>query len=197
MNRVANNHQFHRLTQLIRRSFSTLLLLTLSTSIWANEAATKIYITADKMNMNIETGSSVYTGNVKISQGKLLLTGDKVTLEPASTQPGKQNNEGKQLERLIVIGNPARYNHITDAGEPIEAESEHMVYTASSGTLVMTKNAHLKQPDNELSSQKIIYNTEKKTVIAGSDSKPSGGGSTSQGKQRVNITLTPKSVSTE
>ena len=40
----------------------------------------KITIDADYMRLNIETGESVYTGNVKITQGELVLTGDEVTL---------------------------------------------------------------------------------------------------------------------
>lgn len=146
----------------------------------------KIHINADHMKLNMVSGVSVYTGNVKISQGKLVLTGDKVTL--------KQAND--ELEQFTVIGKPARYNHVTEDGENIKAESEKMVYTASQNRLVMTKNAQLTQPDHHISSQKIIYDTEKKIVIAGDkDAKKNGDtDSNAQDKaaQRVKITLTPK-----
>jgi lipopolysaccharide transport protein LptA len=148
----------------------------------------KILIDADHMQLNIETGYSVYTGNVKISQGKLVLTGDKVTLE-------QHNNE---IERITVIGKPARYNHVTEKGETIKAESERMVYTASQNKLVMTINASLQQPDNLVSSQKITYDTLKRIVIAGdsninhSDKNDAGNKTDLKEKQRVNITLTPK-----
>lgn len=164
-----------------------LILLSLYAPAWAGETPEKIFITADHMKMNIETGDSTYTGHVKISQGKLVLTGDKVTLEQGTAQ----------LERLIVTGKPARYNHLTETGESIEAESEHMIYTASKNTLVMTINAHLRQPDHQLSSQKIVYNTEKKIVIAGRSNDAPVNGSKPPGNQRVNITLTPKEATTE
>ena len=131
------------------------------------------------MQLNIETGYSVYTGNVNIKQGELILTGDKVTIQ--------QSRE--EIERITVTGKPAHYNHITDKGENIQAESEKMVYTASQNKLVMTINANLKQPDHQVSSQKIVYDTEKKIVIAGDKRSTSKG---SDNKQRVNITLTPK-----
>jgi len=182
-----NNQICDRITSFVRPSLVGLLLLNLFSYAWAGEAPEKIFITADYMKMNIETGSSTYTGHVKISQGKLVLTGDKVTLE--------QGNE--ELERLIVTGKPARYNHQTETGETIEAESEHMVYTASKNTLVMTTNAHLKQPDHQLSSQKIVYNTEKKIVMAGGDKKTPSNGSQPTSNQRVNITLTPQDATTE
>ena len=182
-----NNQTSERIIRFIRPLPVVLLLLNLFNHAWAAEAPEKIFITADHMKMNIETGNSTYTGHVKISQGELVLTGDKVTLE--------QGNE--ELERLIVTGKPARYNHQTETGETIEAESEHMVYTASKNTLVMTTNAHLKQPDHQLSSQKIVYNTEKKIVIAGGDKNTPNNGSQPTSNQRVNITLTPQEATTK
>ena len=160
----------------------------------AAERTEKILINADHMQLNIESGYSVYTGNVKISQGELVLTGDKVTL--------KQNNNN-EVEQITVDGKPARYNHRTENGDPIEAESEHMVYNASKNKLIMTINAKLHQPDQHLSSQKIVYDTLKKIIIAGGDSKPASRSSKTDAgpdadtskKQRVNITLTPKKQS--
>jgi len=167
------------MTNILRYStFAGLMFFTQATT-WAAENNEKIYIDADYMQLNIETGYSVYTGNVNIKQGELVLTGDKVTI--------KQTKE--EVERITVTGKPAHYNHITDKGENIQAESEQMVYTASQNKLVMTVNAKLKQPDHQVSSQKIVYDTEKKIVIAGDKSETSTG---SDSKQRVNITLTPK-----
>lgn len=145
----------------------------------AAENNEKIFIDADYMQLNIETGYSIYIGNVNIKQGELKLTGDKVTIQQTK----------EEVERITVIGKPAQYNHITEKGENIQAESEHMVYTASENELVMTVNANLKQPDHQVSSQKIVYDTEKKIVIAGDKSDTSTG---KENKQRVNITLTPK-----
>lgn len=162
----------------------TLLLLCAQVNSFAANntinSAEKIFINADYMQLNIESGSSVYIGNVKISQGALVLTGDKVTLEQTSDA----------LERITITGKPAHYNHVTEKGENIQAESEHMVYTASQNKLVMTVNAKLLQPDHKVSSQKIVYDTEKQIVIAGDKSDPASG--TPNKSQRVNITLTPK-----
>ena len=149
------------------------------TNLLAAENNEKIFIDADYMQLNIETGYSVYIGNVNIKQGELKLAGDKVTVQQTK----------EEVERITVIGKPAHYNHITEKGENIQAESEHMVYTASENELVMTVNAKLKQPDHQVSSQKIVYDTEKKIVIAGDKSDTSTG---IENKQRVNITLTPK-----
>jgi lipopolysaccharide export system protein LptA len=159
-----------------------LLLFTLPTIVCASKPVEKIFIDADYMQMDIISGKSVYTGNVKISQGELVLTGDKVTLERSN----------KKVERMTVIGKPARYNHVTETGETITAQSEHMVYIANQNKLVLTINAYLQQPDLKLSSQKITYDTEKKIVIAGSNDGATASGTKTKQKQRVKITLTPK-----
>lgn len=163
-------------------SILTGLLFIVQTNCLAAEQLEKIFISADHMKLNIETGFSVYTGNVKISQGELKLTGDKVTVQQSE----------KDIERITVVGRPAHYNHVTEKGENIKAESEHMVYTASQSKLVMTVNAKLKQPDHQVSSQKIVYDTEKKIVIAGDKDNSNSSGTTIEENQRVNITLTPK-----
>lgn len=158
------------------------LLFIVQTNSLAAEQLEKIFIDADHMKLNIETGFSVYTGNVIISQGELKLTGDKVTVQQSE----------KDIERITVVGRPAHYNHVTEKGENIQAESEHMVYTASQSKLVMTVNAKLKQPDHQVSSQKIVYDTEKKIVIAGDKDSSTSTGTATKENQRVNITLTPK-----
>jgi lipopolysaccharide export system protein LptA len=152
-------------------------------SSWAADRTEKITIDADYMKLNLETGFSSYTGNVIITQGELKLSGDKVTVQQT------KNNE---VERITVNGKPAHYNHVTEKGENIQAESEQMVYTASENKLVMTVNANLKQPDHQVSSQKIVYDTEKKIVIAGDKDSSTATESGSSSSQRVNITLTPK-----
>lgn len=154
---------------------------------WSQKLVEKVSIDADHMQLNMESGKSVYTGHVRISQGQLVLTGDEVTLE-------QKNNE---IKRITVVGKPARYRHVTETGEAITAESEHMLYSASENKLVLTVNASLRQPDNLVSSQKITYDTLKRIIIAGENEgsgTKDGNDKSRQGakdKQRVNITLTP------
>ena len=91
-----------------------------------------------------------------------------------------------------MTGKPAHYNHVTKDGQNIQAESERMVYTASQNKLVMTIDARLKQPDHQVSSQRIVYDTLKKIVVAGDKNGSPSTDIGSNSKQRVNITLTPK-----
>ena len=175
-------------------SFLTaLILFGLQTNINAADSIEPVHISADHMRVNLESGHSVYTGKVRISQGKLVLSGDKVILE--------QNNN--EIESITVTGKPARYTNVTEKGETIEAESEHMLYRASQNKLEMTINASVKQTGHQISSQKITYDTLKRIIIAGGndthsnkpDSEANNGSKSDNNakpSQRVNITLTPE-----
>ena len=128
------------------------------------------------MKFDINTGSSVYEGNVKISQDGIVLSGETVTIQ-------RQQNK---IQSINVNGQPARYIQDGDSENKIHASSQHMQYFTDEHRLVMTVNARLQQPDHTIESQRIVYDTKSKTVIAGSDGEqntPAG---------RVNITLTPK-----
>jgi lipopolysaccharide export system protein LptA len=163
------------------RFLITLLLLCCQSNAWAANAEEEVLISADHMHLNIESGNSVYTGNVKVSQGQVVLTGNKITVQQVDNV----------VEKITVLGKPARYNHVTEDGETITAESEQMVYKAVDNELVLTINAKLEQPDQKVSSQKIIYDTEKRIIVAGDKNKQN---TTDTGikNNRVNITLTPK-----
>jgi lipopolysaccharide export system protein LptA len=168
---------------------TSLLTLLLCASAMVNAAQNsqeKIFIDADHVHFNIESGYSVYTGNVKISQGELTLTGDRVTVQ--------QNNN--EVEQITVIGKPAHYHNLTEKGETVEAESEHMLYTASENKLLLTINAEVRQPDQTIKSQRIVYDTEKKIATAGNKDASTSDGPI-DANQRVRITLTPKKETPE
>ena len=80
---------------------------------------------------------------------------------------------------------------MTEEGETITAESEQMTYKAADNELILTINAKLEQLDHKVSSQKIIYDTEKRIIVAGDKNKHSST-DTDTNNNRVNITLTPK-----
>ena len=163
------------------RFLIALLLLCCQPNVWAANAEEEVLISADHMHLNIESGNSVYTGNVKVSQGQMVLTGNKITVQQVDNV----------VEKITVLGKPARYNHVTIDGEIITAESEQMVYKAVDNELILTINAKLEQPDHKVSSQKIIYDTEKRIIVAGDKNKQSTT-DTGSNNNRVNITLTPK-----
>ncbi len=146
-----------------------------SNSIALTDDSTKpINIQADSAEINDDTGISTYRGNVKITQGSTILTGDIVILETAN----------KKVKKIISEGKLSTFKQTTDDGRKINAEAEKMVYSITGNKIVLTKNAKLTEEGNTFSSDKITFYTDKEIVTAGSSS----------GNDRVNITVFPETV---
>ena len=140
-----------------------------------SESGEDVHVQANYMKFDMETGSSTYKGDVKISQGSIKLSGDKVIIK----------RQQDKIQQINIDGQPAQYIQDEDSKNKIHATSQHMQYLAGQHQLVMTVDARLQQPDHTIESQRIVYDTKNKIVIAGNNKKNQQGG-------RVNITLTPK-----
>lgn len=136
----------------------------------------EIQIQADYMKFDINTGSSHYSGNVSIVQGNIKLTGDNVTIT-------RKNDE---IHDIKVDGSPAQYLQDENSGTKVHAVSKHMEYDTNTHRLVLTVDASLKQSDQTVESQHIVYDTRNKVILAGKES------SSDNTSNRVNITLTPE-----
>ena len=168
-----------RLNKIKLASFTCLtlsLIMHASTGATANgELAEDIKVQSNYMQFDMATGSSTYEGDVKISQGNIELNGDKVIIQ-------RQQDE---IQQILIDGQPARYTQDETSENKIHARSQHMQYLAAEHLLIMTVDAKLEQPDHTIESQRIVYDTKNKIVVAGSEEHAQQGG-------RVNITLTPK-----
>ncbi|QMU62461.1 MAG: lipopolysaccharide transport periplasmic protein LptA [Gammaproteobacteria bacterium] len=139
-----------------------------------DDSTKPINIQADSAEINDATGISTYRGNVKITQGSTILTGDIVILETAN----------KKVQKIISEGKLSTFKQTTDDGRKINAEAEKMVYSITGNKIVLTTNAKLTEAGNTFASDKITFYTDKEIVTAGS----------STGNDRVNITVFPETI---
>lgn len=167
------------MNKLIRFFLALLMFLALSTHVHAltDDSTKPINIQADSAEINDVTGISTYRGNVKITQGSTILTGDIVILETAN----------KKVNKIISEGKLSTFKQTTDDGRKINAEAEKMVYSITGNKIVLTNNAKLTESGNTFASDKITFYTDKEIVTAGSSS----------GSDRVNITVFPETVKSQ
>ena len=159
---------------------SLALLLILSSSLSAAKTTDQeqpINIEADSVEIREREGISTYRGHVKIIKGSMLIKGDLIYIHTGE----------KGLEKILVEGKPATFKHLNDQDEEITAQSHKMTYQASSGILVLKKDAVLEQSNNRFTSEHIVYDTQKDIVQAGSDEQ-----TTDQQPGRVSITIQPQ-----
>lgn len=134
-----------------------------------------INIEADQGSLNDKTGFSVYEGNVKLQQGTLIFTGDRMTVQLAD----------KKLDTIILSGNPATYVQRPE-GKDVDqhAEAGRIEYYAIDERVILLDKARIWESGaDEFRSDRIVFNLKSDTVNAG------GGGDSG----RVHITLQPRS----
>ena len=133
-----------------------------------------IHIYANHMRYELQKGISTYTGNVRVTQNAIELTGDKVIAI----------HKDNVLKKITVTGSPAVYRQLSEEGNYINAQSMQMEYQAENNRLILSDKARLEQAGSVMESDQIIYDTIQEVVIAGDD----------KANKRVNITITPENI---
>lgn len=155
-----------------------LTLLSLSTQSFAlpTDRDQPIYVAADRASIDDNTGITVYSGKVEISQGSLILKGDRIELY--------RDSEGV-VDRIRSIGRPAYFEQQPEVDEAITyAEGAEIDYKVEAQLMVITDNAKIKQAGDEFTGAKIQYDMDKAQVEAYSDSDKN---------QRVRMVIQPGS----
>lgn len=140
-----------------------LTLLSLSTQILAlpTDKDQPIYVVADRASIDENTGKTVYSGEVEISQGSLVLKGDRIELY--------RDSEGA-VDRILSIGKPAYFEQQPQVDEAITyANGAEIDYQVAAQLMVITDNAQIKQAGDEFTGAKIQYDMNKAQVEAYSD----------------------------
>ena len=163
--------------RIMKRLRGILLVLSLlPLSAWALDADRDqpINIEADQASLNDKTGFSVYEGNVKLQQGTLIFTGNRMTVQLTD----------KKLDTIVLTGNLATYVQRPE-GKNVDqhAEAERIEYYAIDERVILLRKARIWETgDEEFRSDRIVFNLKTDTVDAG------GGGDSG----RVHITLQPR-----
>lgn len=157
---------------------SLLLLLPLvapaSALALASDRDEPIHIRADRVEINEQTGVSIYRGNVEVRQGSMLLQANRVIVY----------RKGDELDRLEAEGQPARFRQRPDEGEPpVQGSAQHIEYHASTATAYLVGDGYMQRGRNEFRGERIEYDTAASIV------KATGGG---EGDGRVHAVIRPK-----
>ena len=133
-----------------------------------------VNIEADSGEIDQATGTTIYQGDVVITQGSMKLEAHKVIVEYRDKKP----------HQLTATGAPARFKQKPDeTKEWVHGRGNKIEYLIDSEELILTDNAELKQGDDSFSSDRIVYDRVKSKLTAGAAAK---------GSQRVRVTIQPK-----
>jgi|GEM_PF-317783 len=144
-----------------------LLLIGLPVCGWtlSSDRNLPMVIEADRAELNDGKGVSVYHGNVRVTQGTLVLTGDTMTVY----------NKGDEVDRVIMDGSPATYQQRPDdKDQDVHAKALRMEYYTNPEYIILLKEAEVEQEGDRLRSERIEYDVVKDKVNAGTN-EPNGG----------------------
>jgi lipopolysaccharide export system protein LptA len=130
-------------------------------------------IEADRVELDDAKGISVYTGRVKVTQGTLVLSGEKMTVY----------SKGNDVEKVVMEGQPATYQQRPDnKDQDVHAKALRMEYYTNPEHIILLKQAEVEQQGDLLRSERIEYDVAKDQVTAGTD-RPD---------ERVRVTIQPR-----
>ena len=139
-----------------------------------------IHLEADQVIMDDAQHISTFIGNVRLSQGTLLISGDKIVVV--------EDKDG--FKHATAYGDTAKFRQKREGSEGyVEGYGERIEYDSRTGTLNFEDKARLKRDMDEVSGDNITYNV--RTEIFRVNSGDAGPGNDMQ--QRVRAVLQPKS----
>lgn len=138
-----------------------------------------INLEANQVTVDDARQISTFTGNVRLSQGTLLILGDMVVV----TQ-----DKGGFL-RIVSHGKPASFRQKREAAEGyVEGYGERIEYGENSEILFLDGQAHLKRDRDEVTGEHITYNCKTELFqVNASDAKTD-----EVPQRRVRVVLQPK-----
>lgn len=114
------------------------------------------------------------SGNVKIVQGTLKITGDRAELYSGA--------DGGNIVRALIFGKPAHIQQLDDNGNLMSGDASKLDYDNVKGIAVLTGNAVVKQQGRgEAHGDKLTYNTQTSQMTG-----------ESQGDNRLHMVFQPK-----
>ena len=106
-----------------------------------------VEIAADQLSIDQSNGNAVFEGSVKIGQGKMRLSADKVLVEYERRDSGGATGE---ISRLIATGNVILVNG------PEVAQADAAEYLLAASKVIMTGSVVLTQGQNALSAERMV-----------------------------------------
>ncbi len=131
------------------------------------ENAEQIQIVADKLITNSEEKFAEFIGNVRASQGNLIITSDRLRIYYQQAGDGKSQTASRQesIKKLVASGN------VTVATEKYTASTDRAEYEVDTQVVVLSgENSTVKSGKNIITGSKITVDRKNEQIKV--DSNP-------------------------
>ena len=140
-------------TTMTKNIVSAMLCLVLVSAGNISRADDALELEADSASYDNKTGVAIYHGNVKISQGNIVLKGDVVEVHTVDDE----------VSKLIATDDPSLLIR-QDEQHAIEAEAQRIEYKMAEGIVNFLGKVKIKEAGKLLTGDHATYDIRKKTV---------------------------------
>lgn len=180
-----------RYAPLLSGLLATLLLWPASLLALSSDSDKPMEIVADNAELDDQKGTTVYRGDVEVTQGTLFMSGHTLTV---------YYDENKELERAILEGDRAYYKQLPDDSDVYdEAWAQRMERYFNDGMIILIEDAKVVQEDVTFTGRRIEYDTINSHVVAKSTPEEGDPAATTEEKDgedgRVRVIISPKKQS--
>lgn len=163
------------MNQNLRASLLVAIALSIPGIAWSKSSDRNqpIYLDSDKQTATMDgNGTSVWSGNVTLSQGSLNITASRAELTQRDGDP----------VRAVFTGKPVTLKQQMDDGTTMTATADKVDYDLTTETITFIGNYTVTSPRGSNSGQRLVYNTKTGTMQGGGDGS------------RVRTVIQPKSA---
>ncbi len=146
-----------------RRPLQALLLLaatyctSLNSFALPDDVNQPVRIEADSAVRDESRGQTIYSGDVKISQGSLVISADSIVILEVDSE----------LSSIVANGEPATLSQqLNIEGERVYASAQKIEYNVTTAAVELQDQAQLTQGGSKISSQQITYNVRDQIINA-------------------------------
>ena len=133
-----------------------------------------IAVEADRAVRDEKAGETIYSGDVRLVQGSLVIEADTLTIY----------HSRDLAERVVAVGEPARMQQQPEVEEAvIHAAARRITYFTAEERVVLVKDAEVEQDGATVRGERIVYLIRERLVRA--DASRSGG-------ERVQVVIPPR-----
>jgi lipopolysaccharide export system protein LptA len=130
-------------------------------------------IQADSLETRIDEGRATLSGNVRITQGSMVVGAARAVVS---------QDDRQQVKRAVLEGSPATLGQDLDDGGRLDARARVIDYDVAGGIVVLTGAVEIDQPRGSLRGERITYDLNTGQLTGGGDGTPG----------RVSLRINPK-----
>ena len=114
-------------------------------------------INSDRFESGMDTNTTVLTGNVRITQGSLVVNAARADV----------TQDKGEVARALLTGKPATLKQAMEGGGELNAQAGTIDYKLTEETVELSGNVVLERPQGTLRSQRVVYSVKTGRLAAG------------------------------